>query len=265
MPVTQEVDRLAVGPARVWAENGSTVYNYGQAQEVDIDFKATAKDAYGEGEWPFASAVTERSISISVKHYLDNIDAKALDLNAGAAVANDVGYAIDEQHTISAAAPVQLTTNNVNIVGDPIVIVGVVTNGVTNPIRYTIVATGSEVAGASCSYAAATGVFTFAAGDEGLTAKVSYRYTLAANAGKKISVVNNYQNSTPMIKLYIAKRDNSRLGDNSTGIVAYEFNAARSLGAKCSYKEGDITVFERSFAAYADAMGNVLTERHLNE
>ena len=263
MSATQETQRLHFGSARLWgATAGGIGLRYDKLQEVDIDFSTTLKEAFSEGNYAFATADGQRSISITGKHYMMDLASLAVELGGSAPAANSVGYVIDEAGAVPATSTYTYTLTHSATATAPVsIIVGVTTSGITNPVSYSIVAAGSEVAGASCSYAA--GVLTFAVGDAGSALKVTYEYGVTTT-GLVTNVVNTFQNSAATFALTCVKRDLSRLGDGSTAYFAYEFAAVRSAGVKAAYKEGDYTVYERSFKAYADPMGNVLKVRELN-
>jgi hypothetical protein len=269
MSAVQETSRLHFGSGRLYGTgpDGTKLY-FGQLQDLTMDLTTDLKTAFAEGNYPFASADGQRTIKLEGKHYM--IDPNSLANSVGGTVgANTTGYVIDERGEISTVDSKQVyvlaTTDPVDIVD---VQVGVTINGVICPVHYDIVAAGDEVAGASCSFAIATGTgtLTFAAGDAvGTPVIVSYTYTLGTAAGSLITVEATYQNSQPTFQLVAIKRDRSQLADGSTGIEVWTFNAVRDGGIKSDWKEGDYNVYQRTFQAFADPMGDVFNVVMLNE
>lgn len=258
----QETQRLKFGSGRIYGTGPSGALWYGELQDISMDLTTDLKTAFAEGNYAFASADGQRTIKIDAKHY--KLDAGGLAYSLGGTVAaNSTGVAVDEVGTIATHAYALAKSNPLTILD---VVVGVVTNGIEAPVHYQIVDSGSEVAGASCSFAVAdsTGTLTFASGDSATYVRVTYTYTLGSDAGTVISVASTYQNSQPTFKLVALKRDISSLGDGSTAVQLWTFNAVRDGGIKNEWKEGDYTVFQRSFQAFADPMGNVLSVVDVN-
>lgn len=263
MPVIQETNRINFGSCRMFGTDSSgNVLPYDQLMDLTMDVKTDLKEAYGEGNYAFATADGHKSIDLTAKHYIKNLNSLTQDLGGSAVTTNTTGYVVDEAGTVATHA---MTLANTNVIQLLSLIVGVTTNGIIVPTSYAIVTAGSEVAGVSASINKVTGVITFNAAEvNGEPVKATYSYTLGSAAGSSISISNTYQNSAPTFKLLAIKRDLSRI-DGSVGIEAWTFNAVRPAGVKNEFKEGDFTVLERSLKAYADPMGNVGTVTFFNK
>lgn len=255
MTAIQENERLSFGSARLFGvdASGNSLY-YAQLNDIQVDFKTDLKEAYGENSYPFAVADGHRSIDISAKHYL--LDAFALSASIGGGApdpTNTTGYVVDEKGTIDESAHTYTLAQATPILPLLSVVVGVVISGKTVPVYYKQV-DSSPAAGVSYTYSG--GVLTFASGDDGLGITVTYGYTAGSALGASIAVEGGFQNSQPFMSLTCLRRDASRI-DGSTGYIAFEFLRVRDAGIKMPYKEGDYTVYERTFKAFADPMGNV--------
>lgn len=257
MSAIQEVNSVSFGVGRMYGKDQSgNILPYGQLNDLTMDLKTDLKEAYGEGNYAFATADGHRSIDLSAKHYVRQLQSMSNDLGGSALAANTTGYAVDETHTVATHA---VTLSNTNVLTVFEIIVGVAISGITVPVTYAIVTAGSEVAGTSCSINLATGVITFAAGEtNGETVKCTYSYTLGVATGSVITVSNTFQNSAPTFTITAIKRDKSRL-DSSTSYEIWTFNAVRPGSIKSEWKEGDYNVLDRTLKAYADPMGNVLS------
>lgn len=260
MSAIQETERLSFGSARLYGTdaNGNALL-YGELNDINIDIKTELKEAWGEGNYSFAVADSHRSIDISAKHYLLDQNSLADSIGGSAPAANLVGYIVDEAGVVGTTT-YTYTLANANPITLLSVVEGVTVNGVIVPV-YLVQAT-TAVAG--ISYSLSTDVLTFAAGDSGNPLKITYSYTADSALGGSISVVEGFQNSQPFMTLTCVRRDASRL-DGSTGIQVWEFARVRDAGIKVPYKEGDFSVYERSFKAFASPWGQVLTVRSFNE
>lgn len=264
MPPVQQTEKVSFGSGRLFAvpAGGGNRIKYGELTDISVDIKIDQKEAYGEKGFPFAVADGHRSIDISAKHYVLNLAGLANDLGTAAPTASATAFAIDETAKVpSPTGPYTYSLTNATkfVVGSLDLVVFVSTNGVLAPVTYNIVASGTEVAGQSASVTA--GVITFASGDAGLTFKATYQYT--NTAGQMVTISNVTQNSSPSYQMVLVKQDISPL-DNSMGQLIFTLNAVRPGGIKAEYKEGDFTVYDRSFKAFADPTGNVGTLQFVN-
>lgn len=260
MPPIQENQTLSFGSARAFSvdANGNTL-QYPELEDVQIDVKTELKEAMGENNYAFAIVDSKRTIDISAKHYL--LDAQGLaDSLGGTLAANMVGYAYDEAHVVGEATSDEILLVQTAPLAISQVIVGVPVGSNVSPVYY-VQTSGSPVAGVSYSLSGHT--LTFASGDEGYAAKITYSYTAGSALGTQITVNATYQNSQAPTSLVCLRRDRSRV-DGSTHMTAWEFAQIRDGGIKAPYKQGDYVIYERTFKAYANPMGLVLMVRQFN-
>lgn len=261
MPAIQENQTLAFGSARMFAEDaaGNTL-QYPELEDVQVDIKTELKEAMGEGNYAFAIVDSKRTIDISAKHYLLDFQGLADTLGGTLSADNLVGYAYDELHTVGEATALEIILDQTTPLVISTVLVYVTVSGAQVPVYY-VVTSGSPVAGVS--YSIAGNVLTFAAGDTGYPAKITYSYTAVSALGSNISVAATYQNSQYPTSLVCLRRDRSRV-DSLTHYTAWEFAQVRDGGVKAPYKQGDYTVYERTLKAYANPFGQVLNIRSFN-
>jgi hypothetical protein len=261
----QQTDKISFGTARLYAlPAGATQrVKYADLNDLEVGIKVDLKEAYGENGFPISVADGHRSIDLTAKHYTLRLDAIANDLGLSAATTGTKPFAIDEAVVVPTTpfkyTPAQTATF---IAGSADLIMYVLSGTVYVPVTYQFVTAGTEVAGVSASITAA-GVITFNGTDVGLTGKLTYQYTAAAT-GSTLAIPNTYQNSGSVMSMVAVKRDKSPL-DNSTGFLIYTFNAVRSGGVKTAHKEGEFTVYERTFKAYSDPLGNVGSIQFVNQ
>jgi|GEM_PF-4790777 len=262
MSATQQVDKLAFGSGRVfYLPAGASQYSkYGNVQEFSIDWKVDLKEIFDENGFPLAVFDAHKTIDLSVKHFALRLDGLSNDFAQNAQVSSTSAFSIDEPVTVPASSPYTFAlAQGAQFVSGTLDLVMYV-GANKNPVTYSIVSAGSEVAGSAASVSAA-GVITFASGDAGLTGKATYQYTDAN--GKQITIVNTYQNSIPSYKLVFLKRDKSPI-DSSIGQLIVTLNAVRFGGLKQSHKEGSETVYERTLKAFADPTGTIGTIQFVN-
>lgn len=260
MTAIQTVDRINFGTARLYQlVPGGYPFPVANLTDAEVDFKADLKEAYGEQAYPIAVADGHRSIDVTAKHYTINPTILAQSLGGIITGSTSAPMALDEIHT--AVGSSATLTNGATLVPNTLVVLAQpLVGGIPNPTLYAIVTAGSEVAGKSCSVNG-TGVITFAAGDATVAFSATYQYTLTV--GTRVSVANPFQNSSLTFQLVMVKRDLSPV-DNATAELVMTLFAVRSAGIKNPYKEGDFTVYERSYKAYANGAGNVFQADFVN-
>jgi hypothetical protein len=264
MSAIQENQTLAFGSARIYGTDANgIVLVYPELNDIQIDVKIDLKEAFGEGNYPFAVVDSHRSIDMSAKHYL--LDEQGLTDTLGGTLSTDnlVGYVIDELHTVGEATAHEIICANIPVLTLESVVVFVTVGSAQVPIYY-VATSGSPVAGVSYSVDLTTGVLTFASGDTGYPAKITYSFTAGEALGSNITVATTFQNSQFPLTMTCLRRDRSRV-DASTHYTAWEFAQVRDGGIKAPYKEGDYTMYERTFKAYGNPFGQVLTVRMFNE
>jgi hypothetical protein len=269
MAAVQQVDRIMFGSGRLFQipAGGGARLPYGDVKEASVDMKVDLKEIYGEGGYPIAVADGHRTIDVSAKHYALRLDVLANDLGVAAPGNLNGAMSWDEAGSVPAATPYQppALAQGANLVPGSLVLkvfVKPTGSSVATPVIYSIVPAGSEVAGRSASVSS-SGVLTFAAGDAGSAFQATYQYGGTGVTGQSITLTNTFQNSTTPMQMVLAKRDKSII-DGSIGQLILTLNAVRFGGIKLTYTEGDFTVNERTFKAFADPTGTVGTLQFVN-
>lgn len=257
MSAIQEIERATFGVGRLYATDSTGQrFIYAAMNDISIDLKTELKEYYSESTFAAGVANGHSSIDIQAKHYKLALKPIATDLGLGSPIASTQATAVDEVQTIASSTPYTATLTNAAqmIAGSELVYVTHVSPaGVAYDVPYMRV-TATPVAGAS--YTIAAGVLTFAAGDAGLTIKVTYDYT--NTNGQQITLNNVPQNSGSFYSMTLVKRDKSPI-DGSTGLFIAKFNAVRAGGVKLNGKDDDWNLSERTFKAFQDPSGVVAT------
>lgn len=219
----------------------STPVNFGLVQEVHLDLQFTAKELYGQYQFPVAIARGQ---------------AKA---TGKAKMAQVSGLAFNNLFFGSSMASGQLATSFGEAQSIPAVSVFTVSvaNAAAWQDDYGVVfaATGLPLAKAASApaagqYSAAAGVYTFNSTDAGKAVLISYTYTIPSS-GQQFTLANPLLGATPTFQAQLyttfqGKPVNVKL-----------FNC---VSAKLSFatKLEDFVIPELDFDIFANAAGNVL-------
>jgi hypothetical protein len=165
-----------------------TPYRFGVLQDAQVDFKGDLKKLYGQKQFPVAKA--RGKIDVTVKAKLAVLDPNLLNqLYFAQAGATGITLVADgEAQNVPANTPFTVTVNNASTF--------VTDYGVqyASTQQQLTKVTGTPSVG---QYAvSSTGVYTFAAADEGAAMLVSYTYT-APTRGETITLTNQLLGYAP--------------------------------------------------------------------
>lgn len=257
----QQQTRVSFGTGRIYytAPGALNTTPLGKLMEVNVDVAIEVKDIYSEGQFAFAVASGRKAIKMQGKHYEQTLNSfQALDFAGNSVASGATPFQIDEVQLI-ATGTATLSKGATLVAGSGAYEILLASNLY---VPLTIVVAGSEAIGVSASISA-IGVLTFKTGETATKVRANYQYVDAAN-GQTLTIANLAQNSDTTFKMVLVKRDTNPL-DNSTGYLIATFNAVKSLGNKFMFKEGDFTVYDRSFQAFADLNGNIGSFSFVNE
>lgn len=219
----------------------ATPVNFGLVQEVQIDLQFTAKELYGQYQFPVAIARGQAKAGGKAK--MAQVSGLAFNnLFFGASMnTGQLATAFGEAQSVPASTPFTVSVANAAVWQDDYGVVFAATG-----LPLTKVAT-TPAAG---QYSAAAGVYTFNAADAGKAVLVSYTYTVAS-AGQQLTLSNPLLGTTPTFQaqLYTSfqgKPVNVKL-----------FNCVSAKLAFATRLE-DFVIPELDFDIFADAAGNVL-------
>ena len=231
------------GSGTLWGKTTDTVpqiISFGTLQEISVDINASAKQLYGNKQYPVA--VGRGTAKISGK-------AKFADLNADqigrlffgvTPTTGSTKYALEEAGTIPTTPFTVTVTNSATWSEDA----GVKFTSTGIPL------TRVASAPATGQYSVAAGVYTFAAADTGKAVKISYKYTDAAN-GKKLVVPNQLLGVAPTFAMTLE----NRWSNNAEMLTLYSCLANKfSFGTKLE----DFKIPEFDFDAMADSSDNIM-------
>jgi hypothetical protein len=219
----------------------ATPVNFGLVQEVQLDLQFTAKQLYGQNQFPVAIARGQGKATGKAK--MAQVSGLAFNnLFFGASLASgQLATSFGESGTIPASTPFTVTVANAANWQDDY---GVVFAATGLPL--------TKVASAPSAgqYSVAAGVYTFNSGDATKSVLVSYTYTIAA-AGQQVTLANQLLGTTPTFQAQLyttfqGKPCNVKL-----------FNCVSSKLAFATKIE-DFVIPELDFDIFANAAGNVL-------
>jgi hypothetical protein len=215
----------------------------GVLQEGSVEFSLTNKEVFGQNQFAEAIFRSQGKISGKSKMASVNMGAFASYFGGAAPTTGQIMPVVAEAHNIPASTAYTVTaTNGATFYKN----LGVVYAATGAP--FTRVALGAEAAGAY-SVNETTGVFTFAAADEGVAILIDYLYT-SALVGQTLTIVNQLAGLAPSFMLVL---DNIT---NTQGAVLI-LNNCMSDKLTLSTKVGDVAIPEFDFAASADAAENI--------
>lgn len=208
-------------------------------QEVSFSFKGSSKELMGE--MMFAEAIARSDVKLTGKAKTGLFYADAFNdifFNQSVATGHKK-IAYDEAGTIATQSVT--VTNGANFVQD----LGVML--VTTGVQMQRVA--SAPAAGQYSVNEATGVYTFHTTDNSKGVLISYVYK-NTTAGKTISLVNQIAGDAPTFQaIFFNKFQNES--------IYLKLNSCVADGLDFGFKTGDFAMPDFSFAAQADASGNV--------
>jgi len=240
--------QLAFGAGALWGErtdvtgSGIGPRQFGVLQDIAIDFDWTAKELYGQYQFPVAIGRGQGKITGKAK-FAQILGLLYSDIFFGQTAAlGQFGIAEYEADTVPATAPFQITVSNAATYNDDL--------GVTyaaSGLRFNRVTTPS--AAGQYSVNLATGVYTFSSADEGQALLISYTYNLTTS-GSKLTITNQLMGILPTFKatFYTTYQGKG---------TALRLNACAASKLSLPTKLDDWTIEEMDFMAFADASGTI--------
>jgi len=245
----------AFGPGALFVQRNDianqTPVNIGKANEFSLDFAATGKDLFGQGQYPLIHArgtgkVTAKAKAALISGIAFNSVFFGLTLAAGEHV-----VALSESHTIP-TTPYTVTIappGSGTFVAD----LGVISasSGLLAPgLPLTVVTTTPSVSG-TYEVNPATGVYTFDSADTGKTVLITYTYALAA-VGQNLSISNPLIGTTPTFAAWYYTAVSQPGGAVPLTIELYAC-AADKLNMQ--FKLEDFMLPEFDFACFVNSAG----------
>jgi hypothetical protein len=219
-----------------------TALLFGTMQECEIEIKRDLKQLHGQGNFPVKVAGGKSSINGKAKS-ADIFGAMLETIAFGQAGSAGIQSAVYDTAGVTVATTVTPTVPNS---GAWLKDLSVIDASTGRP--YTRVAS----APAAGQYSVAAGVYTFAAGDVGKTAYISYGYTATSTVARKGTVTNQPMGQVPTfaVDLYVPYDGK---------YMVWTFPRSITDGIKFGFKNDDFTVPEFGFQCFADTAGNVAT------
>jgi hypothetical protein len=176
-----------------------TPYNFGILQEVSVDFKGDLKKLYGQ--YQFAVEKARGKIDVTCKGKLGTWDPNLYNqLYFGQAQAAGMNLIVpDEADTVPATSPYTITAQNAGT--SPVVF------QLNYGVKYAatgqqmILVTSSPTVG-QYSVNLSTGVYTFAAADEGVAVLITYTYSVTPR-GTSITLTSQLMGYAPEFRVFL--------------------------------------------------------------
>ncbi len=220
-----------------------TPQRFGTLQDCSVDISSSIKTLHGENDFAVDAAPGEKKVSGKAK--TGNIDGKIFnELFFGmTSVATRRIPIIDESGTVP-TTPFTITVANGATFAEDLGVLRV-----SDQKILTRVASGPATGQYSVN--TTTGVYTFASADTGMAVKISYIYT-GPSGGFTFTLSSQLMGSGPTFMLHLI----NQRGGNGMDLTLKQ---CRSNKLSLPFKQGDFSVAELDFEAYANASGDVLT------
>jgi hypothetical protein len=240
--------QLAFGAGALWGErsdqtgSGIGPRQFGVLQDIQIDFDWTAKELYGQYQFPVAIGRGQGKITGKAK-YAQILGLIFADIFFGqAAATGQFGVAEYEADSIPTSSPFSVTVANAANYNDDLGVTYAATG-----IRFNRVTTPSAAGQYSVNFA--TGVYTFSSADEGQAVLISYTYNITAS-GEKLTISNQLMGILPTFRatFYTTYQGKG---------TALRLNACAASKLSLPTRLDDWTIEELDFIAFADASGTI--------
>jgi hypothetical protein len=248
--------QLAFGAGALWGNrtdvtgSGIGPDQFGILQDVQIDWDWTTRELWGQYQFPVDIARGQGKIVGKAK-FARIFGAIYGDLFFGQTPATgQLTIAENEAATAPATSPYTVTVANAATYADDLGVFYAAGANAGN--RFTRVTTAS--AAGQYSVNLATGIYTFAAADAGVSLLISYLYN--ASAGKKLILTNQLIGYTPTFK---ATFYTTKTTQGAPAGLALVLNACTATKLSLPTKIDDYEIQEFDFSAFADATGAIGT------
>lgn len=234
---------LFATPFGSFASANPTPMQFGTIQDASIDIQGTLKELYGRNAFP--DDARRAQVKITGKAKYARIHAKMFnDLFFGqmsTRVATGQSIAIVDEAGV-------VTTNTVTVSQSALFSEDLGVIYASDGTRLTKVASGPTAG----QYSVSSGVYTFAAGDNGKTVAISYTYT-AASGGYTYTVKNQAMGLEPSFILNLAEKD-----PTTGNVMKLKLFACKASKLSLAVKNDDYVIPDMDFTAFADSGGNVM-------
>lgn len=239
---------LAFGSGALWGErtdvtgSGIGPHQFGVLQDVTIDFDWTAKELYGQYQFPVAIGRGQAKITGKAR-FARILGSLFSDIFFGQpAAVGQFGIVENEADTVPATTPYTITVANASAFNDDLGVTYAATG-----LSFTRVTTPAAAGQYSVNFA--TGVYTFSSADAGAALNISYTYNVTTS-GSKLTIANQLMGILPTFKatFYTTYQGKG---------TALRLNACASNKLSLPTKIDDWTLQELDFMAFADASNTI--------
>jgi hypothetical protein len=220
----------------------STPINIGYAQSLSLSWKGSTKDLFGQDQFPILSARSTIKTSGKLVAAVDSGIAMNTMFFGQSFTSGGITWNIGESHSIPGTGPFTVTvTNSATFDVD----LGV-TYGSTG-LPFIKVTSGPTVG----QYTVASGVYTFAAADEGAAIFITYSSTVTG--GQNIIIANKLIGFTPTFQLDYY----TTVNQPAAKPVIYRIYSCISDSLADDFKLEDFAMPTFDFSFFQNAAGNI--------
>jgi len=225
----------------------ATPIKFGTLHDVNLEFSATAKQLFGQYQFPVA--VARGTSKITGKAKFAQVQGRAFaDLFFGSALqSGQITTANNEAAAVPATGPYAATVANAAAFLQDFGVIAAATG-----LPFVKVAS-SPSQGEYCVSSA--GVYSFNLADAGAGLLISYTYSVSGS-GQKMVVSNQLLGTQPVFQVAL-ETNYSAPGGVKKAVLT--LNACVSSKLAFATKQDDFSVPELDFDAFADAAGNIFT------
>jgi hypothetical protein len=239
----------------MWGERTDTTGSgigprqFGLMQDVDLTFSFTAKELYGQEQFPAVVARGQGKITGKAKFPRINVLVYSDIFFGLTSAVGQLGVQQYEPATIPQTPTFTVTVANASSYNDDL---GVFYAGSGN--SFNRVTTPTNAGDYNVNFS--NGVYTFASPDAGQTIRISYSYNQPAT-GRQITVTNQVQGTTPYWKCTVYQKVSP--GSPGSGSLSlpwvWHLNACTSSSLSFPTAQDAFTMNAIDFMAFADASG----------
>lgn len=219
--------------------------NVGFVQELELDLSGTTKQLYGQNQFPLVAARSTIKATGKFKSAeVSGLAWNAFFFGSTLSTANGITWNVDSTFTVSTSAVTLQVGSSLTFDAD----LGMRYSSNGLPLQR--VSTGLEATG---KYSvSATGLYTFAAGDQAATLKITYTSTV--NPGQSMLLANQIIGQTPTFQLDYYTTLNQPTAKPFV-VRVYQCVSSKFTAA---FKLEDFMMPSFEFDFFANAAGNVM-------
>ena len=225
---------------------GGPVQQFAQLQDISFDITFTEKELKGRSQWPLGVARGGAKGSLKAKSATIQSSILAYLFFGAVPIAGMQLAAIQEVGTIPAVSTYIVTVANHATFSQDVGVSYAITG-----LAFTKVAIDATPTVGQYKVDPATGIYTFAADDEGLGVLISYLYN--GGNGFQIPITNSAMGTTPVFELFL----NGGVASGATKFMTAHFKQCTASKLALPQKNEDFVISELDITIMDPGDGNI--------